>query len=151
MSNFDLMCHGIEVSRVLRNLSPAALFEEAIRSDSGTTISDAGALIAFSGEKTGRSPKDKRVVKHPDSQDDVWWGPVNVPLEETAFNTNRERAIDYLNTRKTLYCVDGFAGWDPDHRIKVRVICARPYHALFMHNMLMRPEPKELSSYGKPD
>ena len=151
MSNFDLMCHGIEVSRVLRNLSPAALYEEAIRSDSGTTISDAGALIAFSGEKTGRSPKDKRVVNHPDSQDDVWWGPVNVPLEETAFNTNRERAIDYLNTRKTLYCVDGFAGWDPDHRIKVRVICARPYHALFMHNMLMRPKPKELSSYGKPD
>ena len=52
---------------------------------------------------------------------------------------NRERAIDYLNTRERLYCFDGFAGWDPKYRIKVRVICSRPYHALFMHTMLIRP------------
>ena len=47
--------------------------------------------------------------------------------------------IDYLNTRERLYCFDGFAGWDPKYRIKVRVICSRPYHALFMHTMLIRP------------
>ena len=58
------------------------------------------------------------------------------------FDINRERAIDYLNTRDRLYCVDGFAGWDPNYRLKVRVICARPYHALFMHNMLIRPTPR---------
>ncbi len=64
---------------------------------------------------------------------------------------NRERAIDYLNTRLRLYVVDAFAGWDPRYRIKVRVICARPYHALFMHNMLIRPTREELVDFGKPD
>jgi phosphoenolpyruvate carboxykinase (ATP) len=47
--------------------------------------------------------------------------------------------------------VDGFAGWDPEHRIKVRIICSRPYHALFMHNMLIRPSEDELASFGDPD
>jgi len=74
-----------------------------------------------------------------------------MPLDESAFASNRERAIDYLNTRETLYCIDGFAGWDPDHRIEVRTICARPYHALFMYNMMMRPKPGELASYGEPE
>ncbi len=59
---------------------------------------------------------------------------MNIPLEEHSFLINRQRAIDYLDTRDTLYCFDGFAGWDPTYRLKVRVICARPYHALFMHN-----------------
>ena len=63
----------------------------------------------------------------------------------------RVRAIDYLNTREELYCVDAFAGWDPDYRLKVRVICARPYHALFMHNMLIRPTAEELADFGEPD
>ncbi|KAI8855268.1 phosphoenolpyruvate carboxykinase-domain-containing protein [Chytridium lagenaria] len=64
---------------------------------------------------------------------------------------NRERAIDYLNTRSRLYVFDGFAGWDPKYRIKVRVICARAYHALFMRNMLIRPTDEELANFGEPD
>jgi phosphoenolpyruvate carboxykinase (ATP) len=148
---FDLGVHGINVKTIFRNLSPSALYEEAIRYEPGTTISDRGALIAYSGEKTGRSPKDKRVVKHPDSENDVWWGPVNFPQDELTFAINRERAVDYLNTREKIYCVDAFAGWDPEYRIKVRVICARPYHALFMHNMLIRPTREELADYGTPD
>ncbi|MFN9039174.1 MAG: phosphoenolpyruvate carboxykinase (ATP), partial [Planctomyces sp.] len=103
-------------------------------------------LIAYSGEKTGRSPKDKRVVRHADSESKVWWGPVNFPLDESTFSINRERAIDYLNTRSRIYCVDAYAGWDPAQRLKVRVICARPYHALFMHNMLIRPTDQELET-----
>ena len=70
---------------------------------------------------------------------------------QQAFYVNRERATDYLNTREKLYVVDGFAGWDPDHQIKVRVICARPYHALFMHNMLIRPSAQELQRFGDPE
>ena len=148
---FNLESHRITVKKIKRNLAPSALYEEAIRGEPGTTISNRGALIAYSGEKTGRSPKDKRVVREDSTQRDVWWGPVNFPLDETAFNINRERAIDYLNTRKRLYVVDAFAGWDERHRIKVRVICARPYHALFMHNMLIRPTQEELANYGEPD
>jgi len=151
MSSFSLEQHAISVKNVYRNLAPSTLYEEAIRHEPGTTIADTGALIAYSGEKTGRSPKDKRVVRHADSEADVWWGPVNFPLDEHAFMINRERAIDYLNTRSRLYVMDGYAGWDPDHRVKVRVICARPYHALFMHNMLIRPTDQELADYGDPD
>ncbi|KAF9516688.1 hypothetical protein BS47DRAFT_1390524 [Hydnum rufescens UP504] len=64
---------------------------------------------------------------------------------------NRERAIDYLNTRDNVYVFDGFAGWDPKYRIKVRVVCARAYHALFMNNMLIRPTEEELAQFGEPD
>ncbi len=122
---FDLRVHGITVRDVFRNLSPSSLYEEAIRHEPGTSISDTGCLIAYSGEKTGRSPKDKRVVKDASSEKDVWWGPVNFPLDEMTFSINRERAIDYLNTRPRIYCVDAYAGWEPATRIKVRVICAR--------------------------
>lgn len=149
--SFDLRAHGITVKDVCRNLGPSSLYEEAIRHEPGTSISDTGCLIAYSGEKTGRSPKDKRVVRDASSEKDVWWGPVNFPLDEMTFSINRERAIDYLNTRSRIYCVDAFAGWEASTRLKVRVICARPYHALFMHNMLIRPTVEELETFGEPD
>jgi phosphoenolpyruvate carboxykinase (ATP) len=72
-------------------------------------------------------------------------------MTENSFMVNRERAIDYLNTRDRLYVFDGFAGWDPSYRIKVRVVCARAYHALFMRNMLIRPTDAELEKFGNPD
>jgi phosphoenolpyruvate carboxykinase (ATP) len=114
-------------------------------------ITSSGALTAISGAKTGRSPKDKRVVDHPDSTRDVWWGDVNIRFEERNLLINRQRAIDYLNVCDVLYVIDGFAGWDPKYRVKVRVICARAYHALFMHNMLIRPTEEELAEFGEPD
>lgn len=147
----DLSEHGINVTDICRNLDPPSLYEEAIRHEAGTSISDTGCLIAYSGEKTGRSPNDKRVVRHHASEDDVWWGPVNFPLDELTFSINRERAVDYLNTRSRLYVVDAFAGWDQATRLKVRIICARPYHALFMHTMLIRPTDAELAEFGEPD
>jgi len=147
----DLTAYNIESKATHRNLSPSELYEHAIRYESGSSISESGALVAYSGAKTGRSPKDKRVVKHPASEKDIWWGPVNFPIDEHVFHVNRERAIDYLNTAERLYIVDGFAGWDPQHRIKIRVICSRPYHALFMHTMLIRPTAEELATFGEPD
>lgn len=151
MSEFNLEAHGLTVKDVRRNLVPAKLYAEAIREEPDCVIADSGALIAYSHDKTGRSPKDKRVVKHPASEKDVWWGSVNIPIDETTFQINLERAKDYLNTRKHLYCVDAFAGWDPRYQTKVRVICSRPYHALFMHTMLIRPTPEELATFDKPD
>jgi phosphoenolpyruvate carboxykinase (ATP) len=151
MKAFDLKDNELTVSEIHRNLPVGALYEHAIRYEKDASIADNGALVAYSGAKTGRSPKDKRVVKNPASEKEIWWGPVNVPLDPTAFAINRERARDYLNTRERLYCLDGFAGWDPKWRIKIRVICSRPYHALFMRTMLIRPTKAELESFGKPD
>ncbi|GAC1474713.1 MAG: phosphoenolpyruvate carboxykinase (ATP) [Isosphaeraceae bacterium] len=151
MDHFSLREHGITVENVFRNLPPSRLYEEAIRHEPDTRIVENGALVAYSGAKTGRSPRDKRIVRREGSQDEVWWGPVNVALEPNSFEINRERAKDYLNTRPRLYVFDGFAGWDPDHRVKVRVICSRPYHALFMQIMLIRPTREELATFGKPE
>jgi len=80
---------GITVAQVHRNLPLGALYERE------ASIVDNGALAACSGVKTGRSPKDKRVVKHPDSQADVWWGPVNIPIEPSTFATSptKKRAM----------------------------------------------------------
>ena len=146
----DLGQYGITVRKVLRNIVPAELYEEAVRYDQGAIVSS-GALVAYSGEKTGRSPKDKRIVVHPEDYDDIWEGDVNFPLPIESFRVNRQRAIDYLNLRDRVYVFDGFAGWHPKYRLKVRVICARPYHALFMHNMLIRPTPEELADFGEPE
>lgn len=151
MSELNLQSLGITVRDIWRNPSPASIYEEAIRHEPMAALSDTGALIAYSGEKTGRSPKDKRIVRDAKSGEDIWWGPVNFPLEEQSFRVNRERAIDYLNTKSRLYCVDGFAGWDPATQLKVRVVCARPYHALFMFNMLIRPTAAQLETFGEPD
>ncbi|MCH8923938.1 MAG: phosphoenolpyruvate carboxykinase (ATP), partial [Planctomycetes bacterium] len=151
MTDCSLDIPDITVRDIQRNLAPAALYQEAIRREADTVISASGALIAFSGSKTGRSPKDKRIVRHPDSEKDVWWGSVNVPIDDQVFQSNLERAKDYLNTRDRLYVVDGFAGWDPEYRIKVRIVCSLPYHALFMHTMLVRPTRDELANFGQPD
>ncbi|MBQ7110113.1 MAG: phosphoenolpyruvate carboxykinase (ATP) [Thermoguttaceae bacterium] len=148
--SFDLTQYGITVSKVFRNASPAQLYEDALAYEKAA-ISSAGALMNLSGKKTGRSPKDKRVVRNPESENDIWWGSVNIEMPDAAFLQNRSRAIDYLNTRDHLYVVDAFGGWDKENRIKVRIICARAYHALFMHNMLIRPTEEELANFGEPD
>jgi phosphoenolpyruvate carboxykinase (ATP) len=151
MDRFDLSEHELSASKIYHNLPPSALYEHAIRYEKDSSIAENGALIAYSGEKTGRSPKDKRVVRNPASEKQVWWGPVNVPIDQHTYEIVRERARDYLNICERLYCFDGFAGADVKYRVKIRVICSRPYHALFMHNMLIRPTPGELANFGKPD
>ena len=147
----SLSQYGLDVETVVRNPGAAHCYEYGLRNEPGTAIASSGALIAMSGAKTGRSPKDKRIVEEPSSRSDVWWGPVNMPIGEEAFMANRARAIDFLNTCDRLYVVDGFAGWDPRHQTKVRVITSRAYHALFMRNMLIRPTGEELANFGEPD
>jgi phosphoenolpyruvate carboxykinase (ATP) len=151
MNGFTLKDYDLTVSTVHHNLPPSALYEHAIRYDKDASIAENGALVAYSGAKTGRSPKDKRIVRNSESEKNIWWGDVNIPLDAHTYDIVRERARDYLNICERLYCFDGFAGWDPKYRMKVRVICERPYHALFMHTMLIRPTHDELASFGKPD
>lgn len=101
-------------------------------------------MAAYSGEKTGRSPKDKRIVKDTTTENEVWWGDINIPCSLETYRQCESRAIDYISSRPRIYVVDGYAGWDPKNRIKVRVVCVRPYHALFMRNMLIVPTKQEL-------
>jgi phosphoenolpyruvate carboxykinase (ATP) len=133
---------------IIHNATVPVLVEAALQREPGSVLTDTGALSVLSGAKTGRSPKDKRVVAEPTSEDNVWWGPVNIKMTQQAFMINRERAIDYINTRERVYVVDGFAGWDHKHRIRVRVLCCRAYHALFMSNMLVNPTSEELKDFS---
>ncbi|NJM91103.1 MAG: phosphoenolpyruvate carboxykinase (ATP) [Myxococcales bacterium] len=98
----DLSKHGITVGDIRRNLSPAKLYEEAIRHESGARIADSGALIAYSGLKTGRSPKDKRIVREEATQDDIWWGDVNRPVSKDVFDGLQMRVAAYLDDATTM-------------------------------------------------
>ncbi len=146
----DLSPYGIHVSDIVHNATPARLYEFAII-DQHAVISASGALATRSGDKTGRSPKDKRIVDNPASTADIWWGDINIRMTERSFLINRQRAVDYLNTRARIFVFDGYAGWDPNHQLKVRVIAESAYHALFMHNMLIRPTAQQLLSFADPD
>ncbi|GJP37795.1 hypothetical protein CLOM_g22204 [Closterium sp. NIES-68] len=144
---------SLKLTHVLYNLSPAELYEQAIKYEKGSYITSSGALATLSGAKTGRSPKDKRVVKEETSSNDLWWGEgsPNIEMDEETFLVNRERAVDYLNSLDKVFVNDQFLNWDTEHRLKVRIVSARAYHALFMHNMCIRPTAEELESFGKPD
>jgi phosphoenolpyruvate carboxykinase (ATP) len=143
----ELLEYGIFPRGVLRNPSRALLYEDAVKFDDGVMASS-GAIVADSKAKTGRSPKDKRIVDEPSVSGDVWWGSVNIKLPPQSFRINRKRAVDYLTRCERMYVIDGYAGWDVEHRIKVRVVCSRPYHALFMRNMLIHPTEAELAQFG---
>ena len=95
----DLSPQEITVPVVVRNASPARLYEDAVTRERAGIVSS-GAIAIRSGAKTGRSPKDKQVVRHPESERDVWWGPVNHPIDEHTFLLNRQRAIDYRKHRR---------------------------------------------------
>lgn len=114
-------------AEIIRNAPAPVLVEAALQREKGSFLTDTGALSVRSGAKTGRSPKDKRVVDEAASTDNVWWGPVNIKMSHEAFMINRERAIDYINTRERVYVVDGYAGHDHKYRVAVRVICVRAY------------------------
>ena len=149
-TSIDLRPWGIHVRDVIRNATPARLVEHAILHHDAV-IASSGALATRSGDKTGRSPKDKRIVDSPETTHDIWWGDVNIRMNERSFMINRQRARDYLNTKSQLFVTDGYAGWDERHRQKIRVICSSAYHALFMQNMLIRPTKDELAGFGDPD
>lgn len=115
-----------------------------------SSLTDTGALCASSGLRTGRSPNDKRVVLDDVTKDSIWWGKVNIPISPQGYARNRARTVDYLNLRPEIFVIDGYAGWDEKYRLNIRVICARPYHALFMKQMLIRGENAQFEKdFGK--
>ena len=142
---------GSKTINVLINTCPAKLYREELNNET-SKLSSTGSLCVYSGAKTGRSPKDKRIVLD-NNTEDVWWdeNSPNIKIDEHNFLINRETAICFLNNQDRLYVFDGYAGWDLENRIKVRIICSRPYHALFMNNMLIRPTDNELNDFGEPD
>ena len=142
---------GINTAKIHVNLSSEELIKLALETDENSALSDTEALMVYSGEKTGRSPKDKRIVVEESSKENINWGDVNMPIDTASFEQSKVNAIHFFNQCKELYVLDGYAVWDIENRIKVRIICTKAYHALFMFNMLIRPSQQELETFGTPD
>jgi phosphoenolpyruvate carboxykinase (ATP) len=138
--------HGLNPEgRVYHQPSTALLYTHALARGEGR-LAEGGALCVDTGRFTGRSPKDKFVVQEPGSENRIWWGKVNQPLSEEHFDGLREKVASHLEAGD-LYVVDAFAGADPSHRIAVRVITDRPYHALFARTMFIGPAADELDEF----
>ena len=143
----DLAAHGLRPrGAVVHNPTTARLYTHALKGDLGA-LAHGGPLVVDTGKHTGRSPKDKFVVREDGSAERIWWGEVNQPLEEEHFETLRAKVVAHLEAQETLYVVDHFAGADAAHRIGVRVVTASPYHALFAKTMFIVPRPEELARF----
>jgi phosphoenolpyruvate carboxykinase (ATP) len=118
----DLLSHlGISnVGNVYHNLSTPALYEEAIRRHEAA-LAHLGALVTRTGTYTGRSAGDKFVVREPSSEDKIWWGDYNRPIEPERFDGLKRRLQAYLQGRD-VFVQDCYAGADPDYRLRVRVV-----------------------------
>jgi phosphoenolpyruvate carboxykinase (ATP) len=139
----DLAEHGLDVSgRVYWHPTTSQLYTHTLARGEGQ-LAEGGPLVVDTGIHTGRSPKDKFIVREPGSEDRIWWGDVNAEISEDSFERLRDRLTTHLG-ESDVYVVDAYAGADPDHRIAVRVITESPWHALFAKTLFIDPEPDEL-------
>ena len=126
-----------------RNLSMPQLVETAIARGEGRLAAN-GALVAYTGARTGRSPRDKFTVQDEQTLDRVHWGKVNQPFPPERFEALLQRVLAHMAERD-IYVMDLAAGADPAFRLPIQVICEYAWHALFVRQLFVRPEPEELA------
>lgn len=143
---FDIKKSGIQnPNKVYWNLSPAELIEEALKNKEGV-LSDTGAIMCDTGAFTGRSPKDKFIVRDKKTQDTVWWGEINFPIEGKYFDQLHQKMLSYLEG-KDIYVRDAYAGAHPDYQLRLRVVNTQAWQNLFCYNMFLRPKTSELEKF----
>ena len=128
------------------NLTTAELIEHALQNEDAQLASN-GALVIKTGRFTGRSPKDRYIVKDSITTSVVSWGPINQPFDKTNFLVLKNKLIASLSTEK-LYVREAFAGADKEHRIGVRVIGTHAWHSLFCKNMFIEASVEELGRFA---
>ncbi|WP_310468674.1 phosphoenolpyruvate carboxykinase (ATP), partial [Sphingomonas sp.] len=144
--------HGIDAQGIATgatlhwNLTTAPLVEHAVRRGEGLLAKD-GPLVVKTGKHTGRSANDRFVVRNAVSDDTVWWGKSNRPMEPDAFDRLHEDFLAALGTKDTLFVQDLFGGSQPEHRVKVRVINELAWHNLFIRTLLVRPDERDLAGF----
>jgi phosphoenolpyruvate carboxykinase (ATP) len=131
---------------VRANLSVAELYEDAIRHGEGLLAAD-GPLVVRTGKHTGRSPKDKFIVREPSSEAKIWWGAVNHPISEIHYERLRARLVAYCEERD-LYSQDLFIGAAEAHRRSLRVYTETAWAAIFARNLFRRPKPEQLAGFA---
>jgi phosphoenolpyruvate carboxykinase (ATP) len=141
---FDPAALGLNhPGRVWANLSPAALTEHAVRRHEAL-LTDLGAVAAYTGKRTGRSPKDKFTVREANAEQIDWTA--NQPMNPETFNRLRDLVRSYFQNRE-LYVFDGFAGADPRHQLPIRVVTEKAWHSLFARCLFLRPTAEQLRNF----
>ncbi len=139
----------VNVGRVYRNLPTPALYEQVVRRREGL-IAHLGPIVTRTGQYTGRSPQDRFIVREPETESDVWWGPQNREFDEATFARLRGHLAAYLQG-KDLFVQDCYAGADPRYRLRLRVITETAWHSLFARNMFVRELDQHKLVDFKPD
>ncbi len=147
--------YGLEALGIVRsgrvhwNLSPAALYEEALRRGEAQ-LASAGPLVARTGQHTGRSPNDKFVVREATSEQHVHWGSVNRPIDESQFDAVHRDMMAYVQD-KDLFVLDAWGGTDPTFRLPIRVVTEFAWHNLFARNMFLPENDPDKRSSHRPE
>ncbi|MEA1787172.1 phosphoenolpyruvate carboxykinase (ATP) [Arenibacter sp. GZD96] len=141
----SLQSYGLSNAKWYYQLPPDELHQISIAKDMGQEASS-GALAINTGEFTGRSPKDRFIVKDSITRDTVSWGDVNIPFNAAKFDALYAKVIQYLDD-KELFVRDCYACADANYRMNIRVINEYPWSNLFAYNMFLRPTNEELLNF----
>ena len=145
----ELAAHGIgHIESVWWNLSTPALYEHAIQRHEGR-LGHLGPLVVATGQYTGRSPKDKFIVREPTSEHRIWWGEFNQPFSQEQYAALRARLTAYLQG-KDLFVQDCRAGAHPAYELPIRVLTELAWHSLFARNMFIQVRDRERSEAFEP-
>jgi phosphoenolpyruvate carboxykinase (ATP) len=158
-ATLDLTKHGLHnVKEVVRNPSYEMLFEEETRTDlegyERGIVTELGAVAVDTGIFTGRSPKDKYIVKDATTEEHMWWTSDavkndNKPINQEVWDDLKELVTSQLSGKR-LFVIDGYCGANPDTRLSIRVITEVAWQAHFVKNMFIRPTEEELATF-EPD
>jgi len=145
---FDLVKQGIDTGAadLHWNMTTSPLVETSVQRGEGR-LAKHGPLVVETGMHTGRSAKDKFIVRDSETEDTVWWGKVNAPMTPEHFAALKEDFLSEVAKKETLFVQDLFGGSQPDHRVRVRVINELAWHNLFIRTLLCRPDDNELAGF----
>lgn len=142
-----LATHGLNPSGAVHwNLGWQELHHMAVERGEAS-LTTHGVLLATTGERTGRSPNDRFIVKESGLADDVWWGEVNKSTTPAVFDKLLTKIQNYLDNKDVLFVKDAHCGADEKHSMPVRLITEKAWHASFFHNMFVRSKPSELVNH----
>ena len=129
------------------DLSSAELLERAVRREEGI-LTRHGSFVGITTPHTGRSPNDKFTVREPASEEDIWWGHVNVPMSPEHYAALRTMAREHLAGRE-LFVSDVICGADPRYALPVRVVSPSAWHSVFVRNMFRAPNAEQADLAGQ--
>ena len=141
-ADYNLSNQGISNLRLAYwNLPTEALYEEAVFRNEGATVAG-GPFVAFTGKHTARSANDKFVVRHVDSENNIWWGVYNRPFDGEKFELLYDRMLGFLQGRD-VFVQDVYGGADENYRLPVRIVTELAWHSHFVRNMFLLPQSLE--------